>query len=126
LEVVISFFLFLIFHLNFFFYLIHFADYDESQEPFIGGGGSEANNDGHFYKSMVAAIVVAVVVSVVLVVLVGFYLKRNITYKAIISGRANRGEMAHSSKVGFQLILFVLTLKTKCWNCLVKKRLPAN
>jgi hypothetical protein len=105
--------------------LIHFADYDESQEPFIGGG-SEASNDGHFYKSMVAAIVVAVVVSVVLVVLVGFYLKRNITYKAIISGRANRGEMAHSSKVGFLLIFIVLTLKTKCWNCLVKKRLPGD
>jgi hypothetical protein len=70
---------------------------------------------------MVAAIVVAVVVSVVLVVLVGFYLKRNITYKAIISGRANRGEMAHSSKVGFQLILIVFILKQNVGIAWLKK-----
>ncbi len=60
-------------------------------------------NDGYYYKSMVAAIVVAVIVSVVLIVLGGLYLKRNITYKAIISGGANRSELAHSNKV---IILF--------------------
>ena len=80
-----------------------FLDYDESQEPFIGG---DANSDGHYYKSMIAAIVVAVVVSVVLVVLVAFYLKRNITYKAIISGRANRSELPHSSKVSSKQNVF--------------------
>ena len=84
-------------------YLYFFSDYDESQEPFVG---SDNPSDSHYYNSMIAAIVVAVVVSVVLILLVGFYLKRNITYKAIISGGANRSDLAHSNKVTFSFITF--------------------
>ena len=65
----------------------------------------------YYYKSMIAAIVVAVVVGVILLVLVALYLKRNITYKAIISGRGNRAEMGRTNKVNFNERKLISTKK---------------
>ena len=75
------------------------SDYDENQEPLTS---RDADGSDYYFKSMVAAIVVAVVVSLVLLILVAFYLKRNITYKAIISGNGNRAEMGRSNKVNLR------------------------
>ena len=83
-------------------------DYDESQEPFTS---NDVDVVDYYYKSMIAAIVVAVVVGVILLVLVALYLKRNITYKAIISGRGNRAEMGRTNKVNFNERKLISTKK---------------
>lgn len=70
-----------------------YIDYDESQEPYLG------IHDSFYYKSMVAAIVIAVIVSAILIALVSIFLRRAITYKAIISGTGSRGISNSTTKV---------------------------
>lgn len=91
-------------------------DYDESQEPFTG------THDSFYYKSMVAAIVIAVIVSAILIALVSVFLKRAITYKAIISGTGNRGATSSTTKVGISIYLSYSSHNSQTWGWLLKSR----